>query len=119
MKSKWITHTGKRIFHIDLSDLQTDVDAWRTELDEASAITRQQPKNSLLVLTDVRGTVMSSEVVSIAKESSAETTKYVRKTAVIGISGFRKVLIDAVSRFSGQRFAIFEDVEEAKDWLVG
>ena len=118
MKSKWITHAGKSIFHIDLSDFWTDADALRTELDEASAITCQQPEDSLLVLTDVRGTVLSSEVLNIGKESSAKTTKHVRKTAVLGISGFRKVLLDAVSRFSGQSFAVFEDAEEAKDWLV-
>lgn len=87
-------------------------------LDEVSAITCGHLVNSLLVLTDVRDTVLSSEAVSIGKESSAQTTKHVRKTAVIGISGFRKVLIDAVSRFSGQRFALFDDVGGAKDWLV-
>jgi hypothetical protein len=54
-------------------------------------------------------------VLNIGKESSARTTKHVHKTAVLGISGFRKVLLDAVSRFSGQCFAVFE---EAKDWLV-
>jgi hypothetical protein len=115
MKSRWITHAGKSIFHIDLSDFWTDVDALKAELDEASAITCQQPENSLLVLTDVRGTVLSTEVLNIGKESSARTTKHVHKTAVLGISGFRKVLLDAVSRFSGQCFAVFE---EAKDWLV-
>jgi hypothetical protein len=118
MRSKWITHKGKRIFHIDLSGLGRNGEAFRKELLEAEAVTCQQPEDSLLVLTDTRDTVVSSEVMSIAKEGSARTTKYVRKTAVIGVTGVRQVLLDAVSRFSGQQFATFDDIETAKDWLV-
>jgi hypothetical protein len=69
-------------------------------------------------LTDVRDTVLSSEVMDFAKESSARVTKYIRKEAVIGVAGIRQVLLDAVSRFSGRQFATFDNLEAAKDWLV-
>jgi len=118
MKSKWIEHKGKNIFFIDISGFQMDTKGFKAELDEAAAITTQQPENSVLVLTDIRSTVVSKEAVGIAKDSSAQTTKYVRKTAVLGVEGFRKVLLDAVSRFSGQKIVTFDDVEKAKDWLV-
>ena len=118
MKSAWITHKEKRIFHINLSGLGRNADAFRKELRAAEFITCQQPEDSLSVLTDIRDTVVSSEVMNLAKESSDRTAKHIRKTAVIGVTGIRRVLLDAVSRFSGQQFVAFDDVEKAKDWLV-
>jgi replicative superfamily II helicase len=118
MRSKWITHKGERIFFTDLSGLGRHPDAFREELMEAETEARQQPEGSLLVLTDVRDTVLSSEVMDFAKESSARMAKYIRKEAIIGVAGIRQVLLDAVSRFSGQQFAAFDDIEAAKDWLV-
>jgi hypothetical protein len=118
MKSKWITHEGARIFFVDLSSFGRHPDAFREELMEVEAVAYQQPEDSLLVLTDIRDTVLSSEVMDFAKESAARMTKYIRKEAIIGASGIRQVLLDAVSRFSGRQFATFDDIEAAKDWLV-
>jgi hypothetical protein len=118
MRSKWITHKGERIFFADLSGLGRHLDAFREELMEAETVAYQQPEGSLLVLTDVRDTVLSSEVMDFAKESAARVTKYIRKEAIIGMAGVRQVLLDAVSRFSGRHFATFDNVEAAKDWLV-
>jgi hypothetical protein len=118
MKSRWTTHKGERIFFVDLSSLGRHPDAFREELTEVEAVARQQPENSVLALTDVRDTVLSSEVMDFAKASAARMAKYVRKDAIVGVSGIRRVLLDAVSRFSGRQFATFDDVEAAKDWLA-
>jgi hypothetical protein len=118
MRSRWITHKGERIFFADLSGLGRHPDAFQEELIEAETIGSQQPEGSLLVLTDVRDTILSSEVMDLAKESSARMTKYIRKEAIIGVTGIRQILLDAVSRFSGRHFATFDDIEAAKDWLV-
>lgn len=118
MRSRWITHKGEQIFFADLSGLGRHPDAFREELIEAEAVASQQPEGSVLVLTDVRDTVLFSEVMDFAKESSARMAKYIRKEAIIGMSGIRQVLLDAVSRFSGRQFATFDDIEAAKDWLV-
>jgi len=40
------------------------------------------------------------------------------KMAIIGITGIRKILFDAVTRFSGQNATLFDDIETAKDWLA-
>jgi len=118
MRSKWVTHEGKRLFFVDLSGLGRHPAAFREELVEVEAVAHQQPEGSILVLTDVRDTVLFSEVMDLAKESSARMAKYIRKEAIVGMSGIRQVLLDAVSRFSGRQFAAFDDIEAAKDWLV-
>jgi hypothetical protein len=118
MRSRWIVHEGERILFVDLSGFGRHPDAFREELTEVEAEVYQQLEGSLRVLTDIRDTVVSSEVMGLAKESSARVTKYICKEAIVGMSGIRQVLLDAVSRFSGRRFAAFDDVEAAKDWLV-
>ena len=118
MKSKWIEYQGKQIFHIDLSGFQSDVDAFEQELREASAITVSQPENSVLVLSDLRDTVISTQILMLTTESSSKTTKYVRKTAIVGIERVRRYFMDTISALTGQKFSAFDTEEEALDWLV-
>jgi hypothetical protein len=59
-------------------------------------------------------------VVGLFIKSATHTKKYLRKSSVIGIgfTGQRKALFDAVMRVSGANVTVFEDIEQAKDWLV-
>ena len=118
MKSRWIEHKGKRVFYCDWTDLGYDVSALEAEVNECNRLTVAQPPNSMLSIIDVRGTVASKEAMEVFKSSSAKGKPFVRKSAVIGITGFKKVLLEAVSAFSGQSFGTFNDLEEAKDWVV-
>ena len=118
MKSKWIEHKGKRILYCDWSGYGYNVDALEVEVEACDEVTVAQPKNSMLGLVDVRDTVASNEAMRVFKQSAGRGKDYVRKSAVVGITGFKKVLLDAVSIFSGQSFGAFTDLEEAKDWLV-
>ena len=119
MQSEWITHKGKRIFFTNLSGFQSDVEALGAEIAAAGDIICQQPENSVLVLVDIRDTVGTTEAVQLLKASSLGTKKHVRKTATVGVSGFRKVLLDAINRFSGRNVTLFDDLDAAKDWLIG
>jgi hypothetical protein len=118
VKSKWIKHKGKRIFYSDCTDFGYDARTLQTEIEEVDAIVCAQPENSVFVIVDVRGTVLSSEAVQLFKAAAVETKPYARKTAVVGITGYRKVLSDAVAFFSGRSFGVINDLEEAKDWVV-
>ncbi len=119
MQSEWITHKGKRIFFANLSGFHTDTEALGAEIAKGGAVVCQQPENSVLILADARGSVGSTEAIQLLKNSSLKTTKHIRKTAIIGISGYRKVLLDAFNRFSGRNVTSFDDLDAAKDWLAG
>jgi hypothetical protein len=118
MKSKWLTHKEKRIMYCDYSNFEADQKSLQTEVNAVDEIICQQPENSVLVLADVRGSTTTLEAVETFKNSSARTTHHVRKVAVLGITGIRKILLDVVSHYSGQEMTIFDDIEKAKDWLV-
>ena len=52
------------------------------------------------------------------KEFVHANKPHVRAAAVVGIDGLKKIVYEAVMRFSGRNVPVFPDLETAKDWLV-
>ena len=52
------------------------------------------------------------------KESSQITTPYIRRHALIGVSGIKRYLADKVAQLAGKPMRLFETEEEALDWLT-
>ena len=49
---------------------------------------------------------------------AAHTQPYVHQTATLGITGARRAMTDMVAKFSGMKLVAFDDMEQAKDWLI-
>jgi hypothetical protein len=119
MKSKWIEHKGKRIFYVDCTGFGSDSDALRAEAQAIIALVTQQPENSVRALSNTDDTIGTPENLNILKGIVTRTTRFVRKRAVVGISGVRKALLDLINRAAGNKpFASFPDEAAARDWLV-
>ena len=117
LKSKWIEHKGKRIFLADYSGF-TDFEKFKAELDYSTSITINEPKNSVLLLCDVTGTIGHQEMIDYLTKSASKDKDNMKKTAVIGVSGYRKIFLRAVVQFARISVVPFDDIEQAKDWLV-
>lgn len=118
MKSKWESRAGKRLLVCDFSNFGADAKALSAEIDEVDETILREPKDSVLLLVDLRGTVTSSAVVDVFKNSSARTKGYVRRQAILGLSGIQKMLAQAVAWFSRETFVLFDDENAAREWLV-
>jgi hypothetical protein len=122
MKSKWTEPHGKRILYIDLSGFGMNDLALDMELSQAVSTIGQeiysQPLASVLVLVDLRGTVITGRTLKLITERIADTRKYIRKTAVIGLSGIRGMFLDYFGRLAGSDTAGFDDPESAEGWLL-
>jgi hypothetical protein len=118
MKSRWIMHQGKRIMVADYTSFAIDLPALQAEINAVDDLICQEPDDSVLLVVDVNQTTATVEVVEIFKQSSARTTRHLKKVAVVGVSGLRRMLLDVVSRFSGQEMTVFDNLEAAKNWLV-
>ncbi len=70
------------------------------------------------VLVDVTGVMMDTESVQALKASTKRDASMVEKTAVVGVTGLKKVLADAIARFSGTHTKYFATKEQALDWLT-
>lgn len=113
---QFIEHKGKKILHLDFSNCK--VAELEATIEEAKQVISGQPPNSLLILTDVTDTEMSRESSRLIKDFTAHNKPYVTTSAVVGVAGLKKIVYDAVIRFSGRQIATFDTVEQAKDWLA-
>jgi hypothetical protein len=120
MKSEWITHQGQAVFCYDYTDFGLDVEGLKAEVEAAQAVIEQQSENSMLILVDIRGTVVSREAAALIKENARFTRLYAQKVAVVGVKGVVRVIADSIGRLTrGTPQAFFDGPEEAKDWLIG
>jgi hypothetical protein len=122
MKSKWVEYGGKKILHIDLSNFRSDMRGFEAELNETVATIGQEmyamPEHSALVLVDLTNTSMTQASNKLLSERVTDTKKYVKKTAVVGMTGIRKVFLDYFARLASSETGGFEGIEEAQKWLV-
>ncbi len=118
MRSQWIEYKGKKIFYQDFSKLFYNSTAAKAELAEVQKIVKAQPQGSVLILTDMRDTNVGSDLLPAMNAASAATKAYVRKTAVLGVTGAKRKLADLLTSLTGQPLKYFDDMESAKDWLA-
>lgn len=113
---RFIEHQGKRVLFINYS--HCDVAMLKAVAEEGHrAIAREQP-NSVLTLNDVTGTTFDKESVAVLQARVAANAPYVRRAAVIGISGLQRLIYEGVQAFSRRRIPLFETRQQALNWLV-
>jgi hypothetical protein len=119
MKSKWISHRGTRVFLADFSGFRSDVDGFRAEVGAAGEMVAEEPAGSVLMLVDIRQTDLSKEAVAIIKDNGPLLSPHLQKGAVVmRWTGFTKVILGSLSRLVGRSPKPFDDLEDAKDWLI-
>lgn len=114
--TRFITHNGARILHIDLAKKTPEqlLEAIR----EAKAIIAEQPPGSLLTLTDVEGSSYNRIVADELKAYVAHNKPFVRAGAVVGLNDLKRVIFNFLNRVTGRTLKGFDRVEAAKDWLA-
>jgi hypothetical protein len=111
-----IQHRGKEILYLDFSNC--NVNEVFEVIDTAKKVIRVQQQNSVLTLSNVTGTHYNRDAVQALKDFAHGNKPFVKAGAVIGIDGLKKILYDAVMKFTGRNLPAFDDFEKAKDWLV-
>lgn len=119
MKTNWITHQGKKILLVYCSNYIFQADQIKAELDTAFLLASKEPPNSVLILSDVRGSKMSPQSFIVAKEGASKLTPFARKRAMVGVTTVQKVFLNALNAlFPKKQIMPFDDIEQAKAWLV-
>jgi hypothetical protein len=114
-----LTYNGKTILCMDLAGLQIkDKPEFLQHVGHAKEIIRKQPPKSLLVITNVVNTGFDTEIAGIIKEYAQHNTPYVKASAVVGITGWSKVILAAIKTLTGRDFYLADTLEDAQEWLV-
>jgi hypothetical protein len=112
-----IFHKGKKIYYSDWTNLKTTETALPV-MNETSDFIVNLGQTNLLEIIDAKGSFATPEVLKILKEINNKVKKYSKKKAFVGLSSAQRVLLNTINMFSGTQIHGFDDVEEAKDWLV-
>ena len=113
---RFIDHAGKRVLFINYS--HCNVAMMKAVAEEGHRVIAREQPNSVLTLNDVTGTTFDKESVGVLQAKVAANAPYVKRAAVIGISGLQRLIYEGVQAFSKRRIPHFESREEALDWLV-
>lgn len=116
-RAKLIDHKGFRIVYIDFSNCP--IEEAHGVVAAAKPLIRSQPEKSVLTLTYTDGGKFDSEIIGTLKEFTKGNEPYVKAAAVVGITGLQKIVLDAITFFSKREFATFDNMEKAKDYLIG
>ena len=113
---QFIEFCGRRVLFIDYS--HCDVAMLKNVSEEGHRVIAREQPNSVLTLNDVTGTNFDKESVAVLQAMVAGNAPYVRRAAVIGISGLQRLIYEGVQAFSSRRIPQFPSRQEALEWLV-
>ncbi|HZU33210.1 MAG TPA: STAS/SEC14 domain-containing protein [Candidatus Angelobacter sp.] len=113
---RFIEHKGRRILFINYS--HCDAALLKAVAEEGHRIISGERLDSVLTLNDVTGTSFDKESVAALQAKVAGNAPYVRRAAVVGISGLQRLIYEGVQAFSKRRIPHFETREEALRWLA-
>ncbi len=115
-RQKWITHKGKEILYEDYTNLNGEEIAMRIPI--FSHLELQMGKKDMLLIIDLSNSYASKAAVKGFTEAGKQTGHLFAKTAVLGITGVKKVLLNVVNRLTSVNAKPFSDIEDAKDYLI-
>lgn len=87
-------------------------------IERITDLTFRSGKKDILLIVDVTGAYANKEVVSAFSESGKKSKVLLKKTAVVGITGVKKIFLNIVNKFTGLNAKALSSMEEAKEWLI-
>jgi len=113
---RFITHRGKQILVVDLSNCSTvEVEKIVRAVPE---VVTTRPRASVLILSDFTGASFDQEAMRAMKESAVFDKPYIKKSAWVGTEHFPDVFSEDMMDFSRRKFPTFKTREEALAWLT-
>lgn len=117
----WIEHKGRSILYINYSGLSArkDKDLLLEIIEEVKNVAFEKQSRSLF-LTNAKDAYTDSLIFSKLKEAAkfCNDNNLVEKECIVGLGGLKKAFIRIVNAFAKSTLIMFEDLDEAKDWLV-
>ncbi len=113
---QFIQHKGKQLLQLDFSSSKPD--EVLAIMKEAKGVIAAQPPASIRIITDVTDAGFNSAVSDAMKEFVTHNKPYVTASAVVGITGLKQIIFNAVLKFSGRNLVAFDTLAKAKDWLA-
>ncbi|MDN5201344.1 STAS/SEC14 domain-containing protein [Fulvivirgaceae bacterium BMA10] len=104
-----------KIVYTDISDSSPEM-AIRV-FERNKTIISEFDKNSVYSLVNAKDVRFNSKLIQVVKETVKENNPYVRATAVSGLNTLTRLMVNSIVSFTGREIKLFENEDEAKEWL--
>ena len=111
-----INHKDQQIIFIDYTSCHS-IDELIKCINDSVDIVKSMD-NNLLVMSDVTGIRVDGQFMEELKKAGAEFEYKVKKSAVIGVTGLKKVFLSGYNLVVKNKVRAFDSKEEALDYLV-
>jgi hypothetical protein len=115
--SKIINHKGKEIVFNDYAQLKT-AESVQKVIKQAAEIIQVQKPATVLSLINFEGTHFNKPIINALSKAAQDNKPYIKASAIYGVSGLGRIIIDGVIKLTGRNLPTFSSEEEAKDYLV-
>ncbi|MHA1933632.1 MAG: hypothetical protein ACW96X_13900 [Promethearchaeota archaeon] len=115
-RMKWITYEGKEILLDDYTNILPE--QFPPLIEQITTLTFQSGKKDILLIVDVTGAFAGKEAVSAFVESGNKSKILLKKTAVVGITGVKKIFLNIVNKLTKLGVKPVSTIEDAKEWLI-
>jgi hypothetical protein len=110
-------YKGHKIILIDLKGVQPE--GIKSRVEGAKKIIMASQPDSVLLLTDFRNMRYDHERTEYAKQVSKDIKPFVKKSALLGVEGLKKIILNSIITFSGRtNMKPFLEVKDALEWLI-
>ena len=116
MPISWIEYKGKKILYADYRNLKSE-DLMLANLDEELKF-YEKTNGKILSLNDYRDTYISKEFMNKVTEAGKKFKGIHEKSAILGITGIKKILLNSYSVLTGDPTRSFDEEEKAKEYLA-
>jgi hypothetical protein len=113
---EWITYKGRTILFADYTGLR---DHEIVKMMQTANRMIGEADGSVLVLSDFSGTYATDEIVKyLQSEDSKQAAKKLKKNAVVGVTGIKKLFLNMYNMVTGGGAKPFDDLESAQEYLI-
>jgi len=105
------THDDRDFVYLDLSGFKNN-DDFIGFINESKPIISKYAENSLYTITNIEDIRFDSKTKEVVAEWTECNKPYVKRGAVIGINGIKKIMVNAIFAISGRKNMIFATTKE-------
>ncbi len=113
-----ISHKGKIVSYFDYRGLSSLNEAEFIKTIEAATEYFFKWGNNQVTLVDLREAYTNSNIINVWREAAKKSAPMISKSAILGISGAKAILVRGVNLFTKLDIRPFDTKEAALDWLV-
>jgi len=112
------TVEGKNFLYFDMSEFKENSE-YIEFIELAKKCMAKYAEFSVFTVTNIRDVKFDSETKKIVAEWMEHNKPYVKRGAVIGFDGIKRMLVNAIFKMGGRKnMMFFPNREQAVDWLL-